>query len=54
MKNMNKMILYALMAIIVALPSCTKLDEEAFDVLPADNYYQDKNSVIAAVSRSTA
>lgn len=48
---MNKMILYALMAIIVALPSCTKLDEEAFEILPADNYYQDKNSVIAAVLR---
>lgn len=48
---MTKKILYGLMALVLALPSCTKLDEEAFEVLPADSYYQDKNSVVAAVLR---
>ncbi len=48
---MTKKILYGLMALVLAMPSCTKLDEEAFDVLPADSYYQDKNSVVAAVLR---
>ena len=36
---------------IFSATSCTNLDEEPFDVLPADKYYQDKKSVIAAVVR---
>lgn len=48
---MNKRIIAALMGLAFALPSCTKLDEEAFDILPAGTYYQDKNSVIAAITR---
>jgi starch-binding outer membrane protein, SusD/RagB family len=31
--------------------SCTNLNEEVFDTLTSDRYYQDKNSVIAAVTR---
>ncbi|MBT1705801.1 RagB/SusD family nutrient uptake outer membrane protein [Chryseosolibacter indicus] len=31
--------------------ACTNLDEEVFDTLTSDTYYQDKNSVIAAVTR---
>ena len=31
--------------------SCTDLNEEVFDTLTSDSYYQDKNSVIAAVTR---
>ncbi len=48
---MNRYLLYALMVLVFATPSCTKLDEEAFDILPANTYYKDKNSVIAAVTR---
>ncbi|HYG38969.1 MAG TPA: RagB/SusD family nutrient uptake outer membrane protein [Cytophagales bacterium] len=44
-------ILYILFAFIFLMPSCTDLDELAFDVLPADIYYKDKNSIIAAVTR---
>lgn len=42
---------YTLLITVVIASSCTNLDEEAFDVLPADVYYQDKNSVIAALVR---
>ena len=52
MKSMMKNILrYTLLITVVVASSCTNLDEEAFDVLPADVYYQDKNSVIAALVR---
>lgn len=44
-------ILYILFAFIFLIPSCTDLNEEAFDVLPAEIYYKDKNSIIAAVTR---
>lgn len=43
--------LYILLLILVATPSCTDLDEEVFDTLTTDIYYQDKNSVIAALVR---
>ena len=36
---------------LIAVSSCTKLDEEPFDVLTADTYYQDKNTVMYAVVR---
>lgn len=49
---MNKLkYLYALALLIVVAPSCTKLEEEPFSDLVASNYYQDKNSVIAALVR---
>ncbi|WP_132051062.1 RagB/SusD family nutrient uptake outer membrane protein [Pseudocnuella soli] len=49
---MNKLkSLYIALAATVLLSSCTKLDEEAFDILPSENYFQDKNSIIAAVLR---
>jgi starch-binding outer membrane protein, SusD/RagB family len=48
---MNKKIIYGLLFLIFTASSCTKLDEEAFDILPAETYYQDKNSVIAALVR---
>jgi hypothetical protein len=49
MKKRNIFCLILLLTVVV--PSCTNLEEEAFDVLPADRYYQDKNSIIAAVTR---
>jgi hypothetical protein len=48
--TMKNKIFYGLLVLFTAT-SCTKLDEEAFSDLTADNYYQDKNSVIAAVTR---
>jgi hypothetical protein len=49
MKKTN--IFYLILLLTVVVPSCTNLEEEAFDVLPADKYYQDKNSIVAAVTR---
>lgn len=46
-----KVFLYIIIPCLVATSSCTNLDEEAFDVLPANSYYQDKNSIIAAIVR---
>lgn len=43
--------LYILLLLLVVAPSCTNLDEEVFDTLTTDIYYQDKNSVIAALVR---
>ncbi|WP_423148889.1 RagB/SusD family nutrient uptake outer membrane protein [Rubrolithibacter danxiaensis] len=40
-----------LLLLTFAATSCTKLDEEPFSDLTAENYYQDKNTVIAAVVR---
>ncbi|MEO7982942.1 MAG: RagB/SusD family nutrient uptake outer membrane protein [Bacteroidota bacterium] len=49
---MNKIkLIYLLLIMGLAMPSCTKLDEEPFSDLTSDNYYQDKNSVMAAVVR---
>jgi len=36
---------------VSAVVSCTKLQEEPFSDLTSDIYYQDKNSIIAAVTR---
>jgi hypothetical protein len=44
-------LLYISLASLLVAPSCTNLDEEAFDVLQTENYYQDRNSIIAAVTR---
>jgi hypothetical protein len=49
---MNKLKpLYMALAATMFFASCTKLDEEAFDILPSENYFQDKNSIVAAVLR---
>lgn len=48
---MKNILRYTLLIAVVIATSCTNLDEEAFDVLPADVYYQDRNSVIAALVR---
>ncbi|MGN6618314.1 MAG: RagB/SusD family nutrient uptake outer membrane protein [Ilyomonas sp.] len=42
---------YLLLVLVIAISSCTKLNEEPFSDLTSDIYYQDKNSVIAAVTR---
>lgn len=43
--------LYMILPMFLVVASCTNLDEEVFDTLTSDIYYQDKNSVIAAVTR---
>lgn len=49
---MNKIkIFYFLLLFALVMPSCTNLDEEVFDTLTTDIYYQDKNSIIAALVR---
>ncbi|MDJ1471688.1 RagB/SusD family nutrient uptake outer membrane protein [Xanthocytophaga flava] len=49
---MHKRILLCVFLLLAgAAPSCTNLDEEVFDTLTTDIYYQDKNSVIAALVR---
>lgn len=48
----NKSIIYsALIAIIGMSSACTKLDENAYDVIPADKFYTNKNEVLSAVLR---
>ncbi len=47
----KKKLLYLLTFFILAAPACTNLDEEVFDTLTTDKYYQDKNSIIAALVR---
>ena len=44
-------LIYLLLIAGLVIPSCTKLDEEPFSDLTSDTYYQDKNSVMAAVVR---
>ncbi|SHF04445.1 Starch-binding associating with outer membrane [Cnuella takakiae] len=43
--------LYAAVLAAIMASSCTRLEEEAFDILPSGNYFQDKNSIQAAVLR---
>lgn len=40
-----------LLCSFMATTACTNLDEEPFDIMPASTYYQDKNSIIAALVR---
>jgi hypothetical protein len=48
----NKSIIYIAIALVVSMGSaCTKLDENAYDVIPADKFYSNKNEVISAVLR---
>lgn len=49
MKKTN--IIFLLLICFLMGPSCTNLDEEVFDTLTTDSYYQDKNSIIAALVR---
>ncbi|UYQ93829.1 RagB/SusD family nutrient uptake outer membrane protein [Chitinophaga horti] len=51
MKMNIKKIGTLLLGITLLSGACTNLDEEPFDILPSGNYYQDKNSVIAALLR---
>ncbi|TCD19358.1 RagB/SusD family nutrient uptake outer membrane protein [Pedobacter psychrodurus] len=48
----NKSIIYIALALIVGMASaCTNLDENAYDVIPAEKFYNNKNEVISAVLR---
>ncbi|PWS26913.1 RagB/SusD family nutrient uptake outer membrane protein [Pedobacter yonginense] len=48
----NKSIIYtALIAVMGMSSACTKLDENAYDVIPADKFYTNKNEVLSAVLR---
>ncbi len=48
MKNIVKILL---LACVVSASSCTKLDENAYDVIVAEDFYANKNEVISAVLR---
>ncbi|MBT2563631.1 RagB/SusD family nutrient uptake outer membrane protein [Pedobacter sp. ISL-68] len=48
----NKSIIYTALALFVGMASaCTNLDENAYDVIPAEKFYTNKNEVISAVLR---
>lgn len=48
----NKSIIYTAFLIFMALASaCTKLDENAYDQIPSENFYSNKNEVLSAVLR---
>jgi hypothetical protein len=48
----NKSIIYSsMLALLVTFGACTKLDENAYDVIPAENFYKNKNEVLSAVLR---
>lgn len=48
----NKSIIYTALALVVSMgTACTKLDENAYDVIPAEKFYSNKNEVISAVLR---
>lgn len=48
----NKSIIYTALALFIGVSSaCTNLDENAYDIIPADNFYNNKNEVISAVLR---
>jgi hypothetical protein len=52
MKNGKKLIQYtALSLLLMAANSCTKLDENIYDRLLTDNFYNNKNEVLSAVLR---
>ncbi|QPH41347.1 RagB/SusD family nutrient uptake outer membrane protein [Pedobacter endophyticus] len=49
---MKKNIKYIALFLLVGIGfSCTKLDEKAYDQIPADQFYSNKNEVISAVLR---
>lgn len=43
--------LFILMGLLISVSSCTDLTEETFSDITSDTYYQDKNSIIAALVR---
>jgi len=48
----NKSIIYTAFLMFMALASaCTKLDENAYDQIPSENFYSNKNEVLSAVLR---
>ena len=48
----GKYIYYATLAVVICFGSaCTKLDENAYDVYPSENFYNSKNEVLSAVLR---
>lgn len=48
----NKSIIYlSLILLLGTMNACTKLDENAYDVIPADNFYNNRNEVLSAVLR---
>ncbi|TCD10237.1 RagB/SusD family nutrient uptake outer membrane protein [Pedobacter frigidisoli] len=48
----NKSILYTALVLLISVGSaCTKLDENAYDQIPADKFYTNKNEVLSAVLR---
>lgn len=52
MKNYKKIILSCLVAApLFLMNSCTKLDENVYDQLISDNFYNNKNEVLSAVLR---
>jgi hypothetical protein len=52
MKKMKARSIYIALAIVMCLGSaCTKLDENAYDVYPSENFYNSKNEVLSAVLR---
>lgn len=48
---MKNTLIYASLLLALLAPSCTNLDEEVFTEIIADEYYQDKKTVIAALTR---
>lgn len=48
----NKSIIYSsLIVLLGTFSACTKLDENAYDQIPADQFYTNKNEVLSAVLR---
>ncbi|RZK75393.1 MAG: RagB/SusD family nutrient uptake outer membrane protein, partial [Pedobacter sp.] len=48
----NRSIIYSsMLVLLVTFGACTKLDENAYDVIPAENFYKNKNEVLSAVLR---
>ena len=47
----RKNLLYTILLLAIIGTSCTKLVEEPYSTLTSDIYYQDKNSIIAAIVR---
>lgn len=52
MKTIIKNLKYTTcLAVLLAAGSCTKLDEQAYSVIPATDFYTNKNEIISAVLR---
>jgi hypothetical protein len=51
LKMKNKSIIYGMLAGVLSISACTKLDENAYDQLLTDNFYNNKTEVLSAVLR---